>query len=160
MTPELGSPGRGHRSFEGGGPPLRGAVVGGAHGILRIMAGLLFMQHGSQKLFGWMGGFGPQNGTAEFISIFGLAGVLEFWGGLLIVLGLLTRPVALVLFLEMMIAYFWRHQPNALWPIENRGELALLFGFIWLYLAAAGPGRWSLDGLLRGRRGRRAEAAS
>ena len=82
------------------------------HGILRIVAGLLFMQHGVQKLFGWLGGFGPEGGTAPLFSMFGLAGVLEVFGGLLIVLGLFTRPVALVLVVEMLSAYVIAHLPR------------------------------------------------
>src|SRR5690606_30792385 len=88
-----------------------------AHGILRIVAGLLFMQHGVQKLFGWLGGFGPDGGTAPLASMFGLAGVLETFGGLLIVLGLFTRPVAVILVVEMLSAYVIAHLPQGFWPI-------------------------------------------
>ncbi|MQA89624.1 MAG: DoxX family membrane protein [Gemmatimonas sp.] len=110
-------------------------------GILRIVAGLLFMQHGVQKLFGWLGG--PQ---AELMSLLGLAGVFEMFGGLLIVLGLLTRPVAIVLAGEMLVAYFMAHLPQGFWPLQNGGELALLYLVIFLYLATAGPGRFAIDG--------------
>lgn len=117
--------------------------------LLRILSALLFMQHGAQKLFGWLGGVGPDGGTAELVSIYGLAGILEFFGGALVAIGLFTRPVAAILFVEMMIAYFWRHQPRAAFPIENGGELALLFGLIFLFVAVNGGGKWSVDGRFR-----------
>ena len=118
------------------------------HALLRVVSGLMFWQHGAQKLFGWLGGQQVQDLT----SMFGLAGALEFVGGILIILGLFTRPVAFVLAGEMAVAYFMAHQPEALWPIENRGEAAVLFCFIFLYFAAFGAGRYSLDGLMSGRR--------
>jgi putative oxidoreductase len=124
--------------------------------LLRIATGLLFMQHGVQKLFGWLGGFGGEpGGTAELFSLMGLAGVLETFGGLLIVLGLLTRPVAFVLSGQMAVAYFTAHAPNALFPIHNGGELAALFSFVFLFFAANGPGPFSLDRMM----GRDAPAA-
>ena len=113
--------------------------------VFRIVVGLLFMQHGAQKLFGWLGGVDGQGATPPLMSQFGLAGILEFFGGLLIVLGLLTRPVALLLFAEMLVAYFQGHMPQGGFPVQNGGELALLYAFSFLYLAAAGPGRWSVD---------------
>jgi putative oxidoreductase len=116
-----------------------------AHAMLRIGAGLLFMQHGAQKLFGMFGGMGPSGGTVPLISQFGLAGVIEFFGGLLIVLGLFTRPVALVMALEMLVAYFQAHFPQGGWPIQNKGELPLLFMLVWLFLAGNGAGPASLD---------------
>jgi putative oxidoreductase len=123
------------------------------HAVLRIGAGLLFMQHGAQKLFGWLGGFGGQPGaTAELFSQMGLAGVLEFFGGLLIVLGLLTRPVALILVLEMMAAYFIAHHSRGGFPIQNGGELALLFALVFVFLLGNGSGAASLDRWLAGRR--------
>ena len=116
------------------------------HAILRVGAGLLFMLHGAQKLLGWFGGFGGTPGaTAPLMSQMGLAGVIELAGGLLIVIGLFTRPVALIAFLEMIAAYLIAHAGQAFWPIENRGELALLYGLVWLFLAANGPGPWSVD---------------
>ena len=125
------------------------------HAILRIGTGLLFMQHGAQKLFGWFGGFGGTPGaTAELMSKMGLAGVLEFVGGLLIVLGLLTRPVAVVLLLEMLYAYLTVHMPNGAVPLQNQGELALLYALIFLYLAGNGAGPLSVDAAIGGRRGR------
>lgn len=123
----------------------------GAQGVLRIAAGLLFMQHGAQKLFGWLGG----SQVEDLFSLMGLAGALELFGGLLVVLGLLTVPVALVLMLEMLVAYFMAHLPQGFWPVQNGGELALLYAFIFMFLAASGPGAFSID---RARSGRRAEA--
>lgn len=132
--------------------PMRSPLVETAHTALRIAAGFLFWQHGVQKVLGGLGGFGPQGGTAPLFTEFGLAGVLEFFGGALIVLGLFTRPVALILAVEMLVAYVWKHLPNGFWPIENRGELALLYMFVFLYVLAAGPGKLSLDGLIARRR--------
>jgi putative oxidoreductase len=116
-----------------------------AHTLLRIGAGLLFMQHGAQKLFGMFGGMGPDGGTVPLMSQFGLAGVLEFFGGLLIVLGLLTRPVAVLLAGEMLVAYLQAHFPRGFWPIQNQGEVPLLFMLIYLFLAGNGAGPASLD---------------
>lgn len=115
---------------------------------LRIVAGFLFWAHGAQKLLGW---FGAQ-GTAEFATQIWFAGVLEFVGGVLIVLGLFTRPVAFVLAVEMAVAYFQAHFPRNFWPIQNGGELAALYCFIYLFIAARGGGAFSVDGLLRARR--------
>ncbi len=115
------------------------------HALLRIVAGLLFMLHGGQKLFGWFGGPGGQGGTVELVSLYGLAGVLELVGGALIIIGLLTRPSAFVLAGEMAVAYFMAHFPNGFWPIENQGEPAALFSFIFLFLAFNGAGPWSVD---------------
>jgi len=115
---------------------------------LRIATGLLFMQHGAQKLFA---AFGASQ-AASLGSLFGLAGVLEFFGGGLVVLGLLTRPVALVLAVEMLVAYFRAHLPSGWVPIMNHGELALLYLFVYLFLAANGGGAFSLDGWLAARR--------
>jgi putative oxidoreductase len=115
------------------------------HAALRIGAGLLYMQHGLQKLFGLFGGVGPNGGAVPLMSQFGVAGVLETFGGLLLVLGLFTRPVALVLALEMLVAYFQFHFPRGGMPIENQGELPLLFMLVWLFLAGNGAGPASLD---------------
>lgn len=123
------------------------------HAILRIGAGLLFMQHGLQKLFGWLGGFGGTPGnTAELVSQMGLAGVLEVFGGALIVLGLFTRPVAVILTIEMIAAYFIAHAPQGGFPIQNGGELALLYALVFLMFAAFGAGPASLDRLLSKRK--------
>lgn len=122
------------------------AGIGGAtHAILRIGAGLLFFMHGAPKLFGWFGGMGPEGGSAELVSLMGLAGVLEVFGGLAIALGVLTRPVAVVLALEMLIAYFYAHAPQGPIPYANGGELALLYAVVWIYLAGNGAGPASVD---------------
>ncbi|WP_336489336.1 DoxX family protein [Methylobacterium nigriterrae] len=110
--------------------------------LLRIMAGLLFLAHGSQKLLG----LPPRTGPApELTSLFGIGGVMELVGGALIVLGLFTRPVAFLLCGEMAFAYFMVHAPKNFFPALNGGDSAILFCFVFLYLAAAGPGAFSLD---------------
>jgi putative oxidoreductase len=112
--------------------------------FLRIVSGLLFMQHGAQKLFGLLGGT-----PVHWLSLMGLAGVLEFFGGLLVVVGLFTRPVAFVLAGEMAFAYFMVHGSANFWPLLNGGDLAVMFCFAFLYLSAAGAGPLSVDRLLR-----------
>ena len=114
--------------------------------IFRIIMAFLFMQHGGQKLFSYP--TAPQN-QPELLSLLGLAGLLEFFGGLFILLGLFTRPVAFILSGQMAVAYFMAHGPRGFWPIVNGGELAVLYCFGYLYLAAAGGGTWSLDHILR-----------
>ncbi len=122
--------------------------------LLRVAAGVMFMQHGAQKLFGALGGFGGTPGaTAPLASMMGLAGILEFFGGLLIVFGLFTRPVAFILSGLMAAAYFMAHLPNGFWPIQNQGELAALYCFVFLYFSARGGGRYSLDAMIGHRRG-------
>ena len=118
--------------------------------VLRIVTGLLFMQHGLQKLLGWFGGMGGPGQTVELASRYGVAGVLETFGGALIVLGLFTRVVAFILSGEMAFAYFLAHLPNSFFPIENRGEPVVLFCFVYLFLVAAGPGPWSVDAVMGG----------
>ena len=122
--------------------------------LLRIGAGLLFMQHGAQKLFQVMG----FDNALDPLSQLWFAGVLEMWGGLLIVFGLFTRPVAIVLALEMSVAYVQAHLPRGGAPVENQGELALLYLLIWTFMAVNGPGGFSLDGLLAARRRARTAA--
>lgn len=116
--------------------------------LMRIITAFLFMQHGSQKLFDFPQ---PMPGPPlELLSLIGLAGVLEFFGGLLLLLGLFTRATAFVLSGLMAFAYFIAHAPKGFWPTVNQGELAVFYCFVFLYLAAAGGGAWSLD-RLRGR---------
>lgn len=122
---------------------VRGRTEEWTLSAFRAVTGFLFWQHGAQKLLGWFGDSGP----VELISLIGLAGALEFFGGILIVLGLFTRPVAFVLAGEMAVAYFYSHAPQGFWPIENRGELAALYSFAYLYIAVRGPGSISLDGV-------------
>jgi putative oxidoreductase len=119
--------------------------------LLRVVTGLLFFQAGGLILFGWFGGM-PGGQSAPLMTQVGIGGVLEFFGGLAIMLGLLTRPVAFILSGEMAVAYWQFHAPNGAWPVENQGVPAVLFCFIFLYLAAKGGGDWSLDALLRRKR--------
>ena len=112
-------------------------------GLLRIVTAILFMEHGAQKLLG----FPPSDhGSPELLSLLGAAGILELAGGLFILIGLFTRPVALVLAGEMAVAYWMVHAPKAFYPALNGGDAAILFCFIFLYLVAAGPGAFSVDG--------------
>jgi len=121
------------------------------HVLLRIVAGFLFMQHGGQKLFGWYGGIGiPEGGSLPPLMM--VAGVLETFGGLAIMLGLFTRPVAFILSGEMAVAYFKAHLPNGLLPLQNHGEAPALFSFIFLFFAGNGDGGFSIDAMLRGER--------
>ncbi len=117
--------------------------------VLRIVAGFMFSLHGVQKLFGVFGGLGGHGGTAAFGSLIWTAGVLECFGGLLLLLGLFTRPVAFLLCGQMAVAYFRSHSPKGFWPTLNGGELAVLYCFVFLYLCIAGPGPISLDRLIR-----------
>jgi putative oxidoreductase len=113
------------------------------------VVGLLFMEHGLQKLFGMFGGLGGHGAHAPMWSEMWVAGALESAGGALILLGLFTRPVAFVLCGEMAVAYFKSHFPHSFWPIRNGGELAVLDCFIFLYLCVAGGGSLSLDRIVR-----------
>jgi putative oxidoreductase len=114
--------------------------------VLRIVAALMLMQHGAQKMFGFPVPMTPPM-PYELASLNGVAGLLEFGGGLLLLLGLLTRPVAFLVSGELAVAYFLRHAPHGFWPIANRGELAALFSFVFLYFAFAGGGPWSIDAI-------------
>lgn len=113
---------------------------------LRIVAALLFIEHGTQKLFGF-----PQtdNVVGFALSMPGIAGILEVFGGALVLLGLFTRPAAFILSGQMAVAYWMVHAPNGPFPVLNHGDGAILFCFIFLYLVFAGPGAFSLDGVLR-----------
>jgi putative oxidoreductase len=123
------------------------------HAALRVMTGLLFMQHGLQKLFGLLvDPSRPWNGPPPMFTQFWFAGVLETFGGALIVLGLFTRPVAFLLAGEMAVAYFQAHAPRSFFPVLNGGENVVLFCFVFLYLFATGAGPYSVDGALGGRR--------
>jgi putative oxidoreductase len=115
--------------------------------LLRIIAGLLFACHGAQKLLGVFGGFGGQAGaTAPLGSLMEVAGVIELVGGLLIAFGVLTRYVAFIASGEMAAAYFRQHFPRGFWPIQNDGELAVLYCFLFLFIAATGATLWRLGG--------------
>ena len=111
-----------------------------AYALLRIVAGLSFICHGGQKIFGWFGGEEVPLG-----SLLGLAGILEIVLGILITIGLLTSLAAFIASGEMAAAYFIGHFPKSFWPLENSGEPAVLFCFIFLYIATHGPGIWSVD---------------
>jgi putative oxidoreductase len=113
--------------------------------VLRIVAAFLFMLAGTSKLFAFPVGMPPNGGTANLMSQIGFGGLLEFVGGLLLLVGLFTRPVAFVLAGEMAVAYFQFHQPQGFWPVVNGGVAAVLYCFIWLYFSAAGAGPWSID---------------
>jgi len=119
--------------------------------LLRVVAGLIFIQAGGMILFGWFGGM-PGGATPHLMSQMGIGGILEFFGGLAVLLGLVTRPVAFVLSGEMAVAYFQFHLPHGLWPILNHGEPAVLLCFIFLFFAAHGAGEWSLDALMERQR--------
>ena len=122
---------------------------GYALSLLRIVAAALFVCHGFQKLFGIPVAAGPR---PHIGSLLWIAGVLESIGGVCILLGLFTRPIAFVLCGEMAVAYFHVHAPRAFWPIKNGGELAILFCFLFLYLCCVGAGALSVDRSVRGKR--------
>ncbi|WP_439627579.1 DoxX family protein [Shinella sp.] len=109
---------------------------------LRIMAALLFIEHGTQKFFNFPPAEQP---FGDLMNLIGAAGLLEVVGGLLILIGLFTRPVAFVLCGFMAVAYFMAHAPQSFFPINNRGDAAVLFCFVFLYLTTAGPGAFALD---------------
>ncbi|NQW51913.1 MAG: DoxX family protein [Rhodospirillales bacterium] len=115
--------------------------------ILRIMTGLLFLQHGTAKLLKIP--VVPMFANLNLMTPPGIAGVLELVGGVLMILGLFTRSTAFVLSGLMAAAYFMAHAPRGFYPILNAGELAILFCFVFLYFAAAGPGPWSIDAACR-----------
>ncbi|HEX8153678.1 MAG TPA: DoxX family protein [Thermoanaerobaculia bacterium] len=117
--------------------------------IARLLAGTMFACHGAQKLFGAFGGLPPGAGG----WMLAVAGPLEFFGGILVAIGLFTRPVAFILSGMMAVGYFYGHAGNgSFFPNVNGGELAVLYCWIFLYLAAAGPGAWAVDHLIRRRR--------
>ena len=111
-----------------------------AYVLLRVVSGLMFAQHGAQKLFGVLGGQ-----AVSPMSLMGVAGVIELVGGVLIALGIYTSWVAFIASGEMAVAYFRSHSPQGFWPVENRGELAALYCFVFLYIACRGGVRWRLS---------------
>ena len=127
-------------------------IAGITHSLLRIVAGLLFICPGGMKLLGWFGGMPAGVPMTPLLYV---AGTIELVGGVLVLLGLFTRPVAFIASGEMAFAYFMGHFPNGFWPIQNHGEPAVLFCFIYLFLWGNGPGPWSLDHVLAQRRGRK-----
>ena len=110
--------------------------------VLRIMTGLLFLEHGTQKLFAFPP---PANPGPALFSLLGVQGIIELVGGTLLALGFLTRPVAFILAGDMAVAYFMRHAPRDFFPALNGGKLAILYCFVFLYLFVAGGGVWSVD---------------
>ncbi len=120
--------------------------------LLRVVSGFLFWQAGSVILFGWFGGM-PGGAKLQIVSQTGIGGILEFVGGIAMILGLFTRPVAFIISGEMAVAYFQFHQPHGTWPLQNNGLPAVLLCFIFLFFAAHGGGPWSLDTLIHRKRG-------
>ncbi|MEO8450580.1 MAG: DoxX family protein [Gemmatimonadota bacterium] len=121
---------------------------------LRVFAGLAFAVHGSQKLLGLFGGFGPNHGKAELMSRFGAAGIIETVAGVCIALGLFTRPLAFIASGEMAVAYLTVHLgADHIWWWQNGGEVPLLYSFIWLFFSAHGAGPYSLDAKMNRGRG-------
>ncbi|MEO6392954.1 MAG: DoxX family protein [Pyrinomonadaceae bacterium] len=115
--------------------------------VLRIVTAFLFMAHGAQKLFGFLAE--PGHATPPLLSQMGIGGVLEFFGGFLLLIGLFTRPVSFILSGMMAVAYFQMHAPAGFWPMQNHGELAVVYCFLFLFLAVAGGGEWALERLWR-----------
>lgn len=120
--------------------PILSRVEGPVYALLRIVAGLMFAQHGAQKLLGVLGGR-----QAELFSQMWIAGVIEAVGGVLVAVGFLASPVAFICSGQMAVAYWTAHAPRSAWPVQNGGELAALYCFVFLYIAARGAGRWSID---------------
>ena len=120
-----------------------------AYAIMRIVVGAAFAQHGAQKLLGLFGGMDGAGGSVEILSLMGVAGVIELGGGALVALGMFTRLAALLCSGLMASAYFMAHAGRGFWPIENEGELAVLFCFVFLYIACQGGGALSLGGSRR-----------
>jgi putative oxidoreductase len=118
--------------------------------VLRIMTGLLFLEHGTQKLLSFPP---PANPGPALFSLLGLQGIIELVGGVLIVIGLFTRPVAFILAGDMAVAYFYAHGPRGFFPTLNGGQLAILFCFVFFYIFVAGGGVWSVDAQRSSRRG-------
>jgi putative oxidoreductase len=124
---------------------MLGAFSGTFYALLRIVSGFLFACHGAQKMFGWLG----EDNVPAVLTLRWFAGVIEFFGGLLIAVGLFTAPVAFIASGEMAVAYFLRHAPGGFWPILNGGERAALYCFVFLYFSARGSGPLSVDAMIR-----------
>lgn len=116
------------------------------YALMRIVVGFLFLCHGAQKILGLLGGVDGEGGTAALLSKYGVAGLIELIGGLAICLGIFTGWAAFLSSGLMAVAYFMAHQPGGALPILNRGELAAVYAFVFLYIAARGPGIWSIAG--------------
>ena len=120
--------------------------------LLRVISGFLLLQAGGLILFGWYGGMPGQASPPPLLSQTGIGGILEFFGGIAIILGLFTRQVAFILSGMMAVAYWQFHAPQGGWPLQNQGMPAVLLCFIFLFMAAQGAGDWSLDALIRRKR--------
>jgi putative oxidoreductase len=121
------------------------------YAAMRAVVGLMFAQHGAQKLFGWLGGMGDSGGSAPFLSLMFFAGLVEFFGGLLVAVGFQTRLAAFLASGQMAVAYFMAHASRALFPIQNGGELAVVYCFVFLYIAAHGVGAFGVDSAMGGK---------
>ena len=119
------------------------------YALMRIIVGLLFASNGARKLFGVFGGMGASGEAAPLFSQLGLAGIIEFLGGLLVALGFLTGYAAFITSGEMAVAYFQGHFPKGFWPILNTGERAVFYCFVFLYIASRGAVVWGIDRVLR-----------
>ncbi len=139
--------------------PSDRSFVGIAQSLLRIFAAAAYMQHGAQKLLGVFADAGMHGGGHGLPTRLLIAGIIELLGGGLILIGLFTRISAFIASGEMAVAYFWVHFPRGFWPIENKGELPVLFCFIFLFFAAAGAGPYAIDALLASRRSPRVAPA-
>lgn len=128
---------------------ILGKFSGLTFAAMRVVVGLMFAQHGAQKLFGWLGGMGQEGGSAPFLSLMFFAGLVEFFGGMLVAVGFQTSWAAFIASGQMAVAYFRAHAFAAPLPIQNRGELAVLYCFVFLYIAAHGAGKLSLDAMFR-----------
>ena len=117
--------------------------------ILRIVAAVIFILAGTIKLFAFPMGMPPDGSTANLLTQVGIGGILEVFGGALMLVGLFTRPVAFILAGEMAVAYWQFHAPQSIYPVINNGVSAVIYCFVWLYFSAAGPGAWSIDALLK-----------
>jgi putative oxidoreductase len=115
--------------------------------VLRIVSALIFIAHGTQKLFGFPAP--PASGLPAMFTLFWFGAILEVFGGLLLLVGLFTRPVAFVLSGQMAVAYWMFHAPRNVYPLLNNGDAAILYCFVFLYIVAAGPGPWSVDAVRR-----------
>lgn len=135
--------------FEGSNSVWTGRMLS----VLRIVAGLLFLEHGTQKLFGFPAS-PMMRMPLPMASLLGVAGIIETVGGIALILGFLTRPIAFIMAGEMAVAYFKSHHPRSIFPVNNAGDTPILFCFIFLYLIFAGAGPWSLDAKIAGRSSR------
>lgn len=118
-----------------------------AYAVMRIIVGLLFFCHGAQKIFGFFGGV--SGASVPLASLYGVAGVLELFLGALVAVGWLTSYAAFLASGQMAFAYFIEHFPLGFWPIQNYGEEAVFYCFVFLYMATQGAGNWSIDGAIK-----------